>query len=129
MIAQVLSLLLFNSNLAMGGQGYCVFEFTFEDYDAEYQSAQVRLRPLFDPNETSTGNTELEDVTVSVGSFGGSRAAAQETGSVETDCSITGFEVMEGSATVNGEGMDIINSQALEVDQRGDGVPLTITGN
>ena len=125
--APLLALVLFNSNMSMGGQGYCVFEFTFEDMDTAYDNAEVKLSPIFDPDSTATALTQLDDLQVSVGAFGGNRAEAQITARAEPDCNVTGFKVFEGSATTNGEGVDLINGYEFETDRRADdALPISI---
>jgi hypothetical protein len=113
-----------------GGPGYCRFEFTFEDLDTAYENAEVRLRPSFDLDNTATARTQLDDLQISVGAFGGNRAEGQIVATGETDCEVTGFTVVEGSATTNGQRVDLVNGYEFETDKRtDDALPISIDGN
>lgn len=123
MNALILAMVISNSNTIMGGQGYCVFEFTLRDDIGGYSNVQIELGPQFDPSDTATALTTLKNVWLNVAKVG--RKARKVT--AETDCNLTGFTVIQGSCTYNGEDVDLVNSQELEAGN-GD-LPIAIGGN
>jgi hypothetical protein len=122
--AQFLALVLTNTNMLMGGQGYCAFDFTLRDKAADYTDVAIVLRPQFDPNDTATGNTTLEDITLAANSVG--KKSLKIT--TDTDCNVTGFSVIKATATKDGAPVDLINAQALSIGKKNQ-LPITIDGD
>jgi hypothetical protein len=122
--AQFLALVLTNTNMLMGGQGYCAFDFTLRDKVADYSDVAIVLRPQFDPNNTATGNTALDDITLAANNVG--RKSLKIT--TDTDCNVTGFSVIKATAMKDGAPVDLINTQALSIGKKNQ-LPITIDGN
>jgi hypothetical protein len=121
--AQFLALVISNSNMIMGGQGYCAFEFTLSDKARQYRDVEIVLRPRFNPEDTASGNTRLEDMVLTAGKVGRKRVKV----TTDTDCNVAGFDVIHAAAKENGEAVDLIYLQKLDVG-RGQ-LPISITGH
>lgn len=122
--AQFLALVITNTNMLMGGQGYCAFDFTLKDKAVSYSDVEIVLRPQFDPNDTATGNATLDDITLAANSVG--KKSLKIT--TDTDCNVTGFSVIKATATRDGASVDLINAEALSIGKKNQ-LPITIDGN
>ena len=117
MFAQFLAIVIANTNLFMGGQGYCVFEFSLSDRTDIYTSVDIELRPIYDPNDTASGNTSLENIKLHVERIGKKRTRVR----AESDCNVTGFYLIYAGANEHG---DLISSGQIEPGQGK--VPISI---
>lgn len=122
--AHFLALVLTNTNMLTGGQGYCAFDFTLRDKTVTYSNVEIVLRPQFDPNDTATGNATLDDITLGANSVGRKRVKI----TTDTDCNVTGFSVVKATATKDGAAVDLIGSRALSVGKENQ-LPITVDGN
>ena len=123
MNALILAMVISNSNMIVGGQGYCVFEFTLRDDVGGYSNVQIELEPQFDPDNTATARTTLDNVIINVARPGrqGKKAGG------ETDCNVTGFRVVQGSGSYKGQTIDLLDAGELKAGS-GD-LPVAIGGN
>jgi hypothetical protein len=122
--AQLFALVLTNTNMLMGGQGYCAFDFTMRDKTATYSDVEIVLRPQFDPNNTATGNTTLDDISIAANTVGRKRMKI----TTDTDCNVTGFSVVRATATKDGTPVDLLDAHSLTVGKASQ-LPITIDGN
>lgn len=125
MLAQLFSLVLVNTYTWFGGQGYCAYDFAIIEQANAYENVEITLRPQFDPQNTASGNTELQDETITLESLGHSAVDSQQTAKIETDCSVTGFAVVKARAVQDGKGVDLLQQKSVEI-QAYQPLPLTI---
>lgn len=125
MLAQLLSIVLVNTYSWFGGQGYCAFDFALLESETEYRNVEIVLRPQFDPQDTASGNTELGDETIALDVIGGDAVNSQQSAKIETDCSVTGFQVVTASANVDGRAVDLLEKGAITLDTY-KALPLTL---
>lgn len=116
MFAQYLTIILVNTYSWFGGQGYCAYDFAIHESEHEYADVAIVMRPRFDPNDTATGNTELEDQTIALESLGGARFNWATTAKIETDCNVTGFAVVKATATENGRPVDLLSKGRITIE-------------
>jgi hypothetical protein len=126
--AQVLTLVVVNTYTWFGGQGYCAYDFALHESEHEYANLAIVMRPKFDPQNTASGNTELEDQTLTLESIGGARFNWANTAKIETDCNVTGFDVVKATAMENGRPVDLIAQKRIEIEVYKP-LPVTIGGN
>jgi hypothetical protein len=117
MYAQLLAIIIANTSVMQGGQGYCAFEFTLSDQVSTWTSVDITLRPNFDPNDTATGLTSLEDIRLHVNRIGKKRVKVRG----ETDCNVTSFYLTYAGANEHG---DLISDGQISIG-RGK-VPISI---
>jgi len=115
MFAQYLTIVLVNTYSWLGGQGYCAYDFALHENEREYTNLAIVLRPQFDPANTATGNTALEDQTITLESLGGARFNSASTAKIETDCNITGFTIVRATATENDQPVDLLANGSITI--------------
>ncbi|CAN7151638.1 IrmA family protein [Rhizobium sp. LjRoot30] len=125
MLAQFFSLVLVNTYSWFGGQGYCAYDFAVIEQANAYENVEITLRPQYDPQNTASGNTELQDETITLESLGTSGIDSQQAVKIETDCSVTGFVVVKARAVQDGKAVDLLQQKAVEI-QTYQPLPLTI---
>ena len=116
MFAQYLTIILVNTYSWVGGQGYCAYDFALQESEHEYANIAIIMRPQFDPANTASGNTELEDQTITLESLGGARFNWANTAKIETDCNITGFTIVNATASENGQPVDLLSSGRITIE-------------
>jgi hypothetical protein len=116
MLAQFFAITLINTYAWFGGQGYCAFDFAILESGDELTNVSLTLRPQFDPENTASGNTELQDETLTFKVLGGSAINAGATAKIETDCNIKGFHVVDATAMANGKAIDLVKAGRVDFD-------------
>lgn len=116
MFAQYLTIILVNTYSWVGGQGYCAYDFALQESEHEYVNLEIVMRPEFDPANTASGNTELEDQTITLESLGGARFNWANTAKIETDCNITGFTIVKATATENDRPVDLLANGSIMIE-------------
>ncbi len=116
MLAQFLALTLINTFSWFGNQGYCAFDFAALESGDELTNISLTLRPQYDPQNTATGTTELEDATITFDVLGGSAANSGNTAKIETDCNVEGFSIVSAEAIADGEPIDLLATGRIEID-------------
>lgn len=116
MFANFLALTLINTFSWFGGQGYCAYDFAVLESGEELTNISLTLRPQFDPENTATGNTELPDETITFDALGGPSVNAGNTAKIETDCNVEGFDIVAATGTADGEPIDLIAAERVEID-------------
>ena len=115
MFAQFFSLVLVNTYSWFGGQGYCAYDFAVIEQANAYENVEITLRPQYDPQNTASGNTELQDETITLESLGTSGMDSQQAVKIETDCNVTGFAVVKATANADGRQVDLLREKAVEI--------------
>jgi hypothetical protein len=85
------------------------------------------MRPQFDPANTATGNTELDDQTIVLESLGGARFNWANTAKIETDCNISGFTIVKATATENDRPVDLLTDGRITIETY-KALPVTVGG-
>ncbi|CAN7527373.1 hypothetical protein [Rhizobium sp. LjRoot254] len=116
MIAQYLTIILVNTYSWVGGQGYCAYDFALQENEHEYSNLAIVMRPQFDPANTASGNTELEDQTITLESLGGARFNWANTAKIETDCNVTGFTIVKATAVENDQPVDLLSNGSITIE-------------
>jgi hypothetical protein len=116
MFAQFFSIVLVNTFSWLGGQGYCAYDFALVEDEHDYANVEIVLRPQFDPNDTATGNTELEDATISLPELGGARVNSTASAKIETDCNIKGLTIVSATASEEGRAIDLLSEGRIAID-------------
>ena len=124
MFAQYLTIILVNTYSWFGGQGYCSYEFAIHESQFEYSNVAIVMRPKFDPGNTASGNTTLDDQVLEVEHIGGARADWAGSGRVETDCNLTGFDIVRATAVEDGKTVDLIGLNRIGIETY---TPLPVT--
>lgn len=127
MLAQYLSIILVNTYSWFGGQGYCAYDFALHESEFEYTNVEIVLRPRFDPNNTATGNSQLEDQVIALESIGGARVNSAGTAKIETDCNVTGFDIVKATARENGRKINLLGKRRITVETYKP-LPVTVGG-
>lgn len=99
MYAQLLAIIIANTNIISGGQGYCMFEFSLSDKTSTWTNVDLTLRPNFEPDNTATGLTSLEDIHLHVNRIGKKRVTVK----ADTDCNVTSFYLTYAGANEHGD--------------------------
>ncbi len=116
MLSQFFALVLVNTYSWFGGQGYCAFDFALTESGTEYRKVEIVLRPIFDPQSTATGRTSLDDQIISLDVIGGSHVNWADSAKVETDCTVTGFDIVSARALEAGKRVDLLASKAISIE-------------
>jgi hypothetical protein len=116
MIAQFLSLVIANTYSWLGGQGYCAYDFALHETESEYSQVEIVLRPKFDPANTASGNTTLPDETISLAHIGGAHVDWDQSAKIETDCNVTGFDIVRARAVEDGQKVDLIRQDRISIE-------------
>lgn len=116
MFAQYLTIILVNTYSWAGGQGYCAYEFALHESQFEYSNVALVMRPQFDPANTATGNATLDDQVLEISHIGGARVDWAQSGRVETDCSVTGFDIVKATAVENGQTIDLLSQNRISIE-------------
>ncbi|UVC09550.1 hypothetical protein IHQ71_02675 [Rhizobium sp. TH2] len=127
MFAQYLTIILVNTYSWVGGQGYCAYDFAIHESEHEYSSLAIVMRPQFDPANTASGNTELDDQTITLESLGGARFNWANTAKIETDCNITGFTIVKATAIENDQPVDLLSNGSITIETY-KALPVTVGG-
>ncbi len=117
MLANVFAIVLTNTFFWFGGQGYCAYDFVIEESGDEFTNVEIVMRPIYDPDATATGKTTLPDEVISIETLGGARAYWGTKTTLETDCEVTGFEVISGKAFRDGKLVDLLEEGLVEIGQ------------
>lgn len=124
MFAQYLAIILVNTYSWFGGQGYCSYEFAIHESEFEYSSVAIVMRPQFDPANTASGNATLDDQVLEIEHIGGARVDWAQSGRIETDCNVTGFDIVKATAVANGTTLDLLARSGISIETY---TPLPIT--
>ena len=116
MFALTLSIVLVNTYSWLGGQGYCAYDFALLEDEHAYTDVEIVLRPKFDPNNTATGSTQLDDATISIAELGGARVNSTATAKIETDCNITGLSIVSATASEEGRQIDLLSEGRIAIE-------------
>ena len=126
MFAQYLTIILVNTYSWFGGQGYCSYEFAIHESEFEYSDVAIVMRPKFDPGNTASGNTVLDDQVLAIEHIGGARADWAQSGRIETDCNVTGFDIVRATGIENGATVDLLAANRITIETY---TPLPVTVN
>lgn len=124
MFAQYLTIVLVNTYSWFGGQGYCSYEFAIHESEFEYSNVAIVMRPKFDPANTASGNATLDDQVLEIEHIGGARVDWAQSGRVETDCNLTGFDIVKATGVENGQTVDLLGQSRISIETY---TPLPIT--
>jgi hypothetical protein len=127
MFAQYLTIVLVNTYSWFGGQGYCSYEFAIQETEFEYSNVAIVLRPQFDPANTASGNTTLDDQVLEIAHIGGARVDWAQSGRIETDCNLTGFDIVKATGLENGQTVDLLGQNRISIETYSP-LPITLGG-
>lgn len=117
-VGQIFSaIILANTYFWFGGQGYCSYDFAILHDGTGYTDVEIVLRPVFDPDETMSGRTELDDNVIAIENLGGGRVFSTASDSIETDCSVKEFALISASGlNDSGQRVDLISAEGFEFE-------------
>ncbi|MCO6184775.1 hypothetical protein [Rhizobium sp. L1K21] len=115
MLAAFFTIVIANTYMWFGGQGYCTFDFALHESGDEISQVEIVLRPRFDANDTATGLTDLPDETIAVPQIGGPHANWSLSERIETDCGVKGFDIVSARGFINGKSTDLIAAGMIEI--------------
>lgn len=115
MLAAFFSIIIANTYMWFGGQGYCTFDFALHESKSEISKVEIIMRPVYDPADTATGLANLPDETIEISTLGGAHANWSASTSIETDCSVTGFDIVSARGFIDGKSTDLLKSGMIEI--------------
>ncbi|MEO0636445.1 MAG: hypothetical protein AAFY73_07340 [Pseudomonadota bacterium] len=111
------AIILANTYFWSGGQGYCAYDFAVLHSGDGYTNVEITLRPRFDPEQTASGRTELDDAVIALEALGGGRFFWSASATVETDCSVEKFALVSATALDEaGAEVDLMKREGFEFE-------------